>query len=194
MKYSDNALIIFMVYKVSKIITNAHHKFPEHQVLPQEKMDTPIGKYNPVWPLARPFWQDCFMFCFFCTLARFSCWSLFTLMLTFPFAHGIVVNSMSKYLPVFSKVVYRKQRQCCVTCGEQGSVSLPCGHGLQCDSCSTSTECPLCPEQTLEQQLSWPYHQLGPPQIPDQSVLIAQKPALDLNRHSKLCRGHFIMW
>uniref|UniRef100_A0A3Q0T060 Unk zinc finger n=1 Tax=Amphilophus citrinellus TaxID=61819 RepID=A0A3Q0T060_AMPCI len=55
---------------------------------------------------------------------------------------------------VFTKVVYRKQRQCCVTCGEQGSVSLPCGHGLQCESCSTSTECPLCPEQSLEQQLS----------------------------------------
>lgn len=54
----------------------------------------------------------------------------------------------------FFKVVYRKQRQCCVTCGEQGSVSLTCGHGLQCESCSASTECPLCPEQTQEQQLS----------------------------------------
>ncbi|XP_037610564.1 RING finger protein unkempt homolog [Sebastes umbrosus] len=57
-------------------------------------------------------------------------------------------------LHAVEQVVYRKQRQCCVTCGEQGSVSLPCGHGLQCESCSTSTECPLCPEQTLEQQLS----------------------------------------
>ncbi|XP_012719553.2 RING finger protein unkempt homolog isoform X1 [Fundulus heteroclitus] len=55
-------------------------------------------------------------------------------------------------LHAVEQVVYRKQRQCCVTCGEQGSASLPCGHGLQCDSCSTSTECPLCPEQTAEQQ------------------------------------------
>ncbi|CAG02571.1 unnamed protein product, partial [Tetraodon nigroviridis] len=47
-------------------------------------------------------------------------------------------------LQAVEQVVYRKQRQCCVTCGEQGSVSLPCGHGLQCDSCSKSTECPLC--------------------------------------------------
>ncbi|TWW81667.1 RING finger protein unkempt -like protein [Takifugu flavidus] len=58
-------------------------------------------------------------------------------------------------LQAVEQVVYRKQRrQCCVTCGEQGSVSLPCGHGLQCDSCSTATECPLCSEQTLEQPLS----------------------------------------
>uniref|UniRef100_A0A674ERF4 Unk zinc finger n=1 Tax=Salmo trutta TaxID=8032 RepID=A0A674ERF4_SALTR len=49
------------------------------------------------------------------------------------------------------QVVYRKQCQCCVTCGEQGSVSLPCGHGLLCDSCTSSTECPLCPEQNLDQ-------------------------------------------
>lgn len=48
------------------------------------------------------------------------------------------------------QVVYRKQRRCCVTCGEQGSLTLPCGHGLQCESCSASTECPLCPEQTPE--------------------------------------------
>uniref|UniRef100_A0A8C8JBB1 C3H1-type domain-containing protein n=1 Tax=Oncorhynchus tshawytscha TaxID=74940 RepID=A0A8C8JBB1_ONCTS len=47
-------------------------------------------------------------------------------------------------LHTVEKVVYRKQRQCCVLCGGQGSVS-----GLQCDSCSA--ECPLCPEQTLEQ-------------------------------------------
>lgn len=60
----------------------------------------------------------------------------------------------SKRFGVFAQVVYRKQRQCCVTCGEQGSVSLPCGHGLQCESCSSSTECPLCPDQTLQQQLS----------------------------------------
>uniref|UniRef100_A0A3B4WFH6 Unk zinc finger n=1 Tax=Seriola lalandi dorsalis TaxID=1841481 RepID=A0A3B4WFH6_SERLL len=57
-------------------------------------------------------------------------------------------------LHAVEQVVYRKQRQCCVTCGEPGSVSLPCGHGLQCESCSSSTECPLCPEQTLDQQLS----------------------------------------
>uniref|UniRef100_A0A3B4UE94 Unk zinc finger n=1 Tax=Seriola dumerili TaxID=41447 RepID=A0A3B4UE94_SERDU len=57
-------------------------------------------------------------------------------------------------LHAVEQVVYRKQRQCCVTCGEPGSVSLPCGHGLQCETCSSSTECPLCPEQTLDQQLS----------------------------------------
>ncbi|XP_029384117.1 RING finger protein unkempt homolog [Echeneis naucrates] len=57
-------------------------------------------------------------------------------------------------LHAVEQVVYRKQRQCCVTCGKPGSVSLSCGHGLQCENCSTSTECPLCPEQTREQQLS----------------------------------------
>ncbi|XP_028988996.1 RING finger protein unkempt homolog isoform X1 [Betta splendens] len=57
-------------------------------------------------------------------------------------------------LHAVEQVVYRKQRQCCVTCGEHGSVTLPCGHGLQCESCSSSTECPLCSEQTLQQQLS----------------------------------------
>uniref|UniRef100_A0A3Q3EBG1 Unk zinc finger n=1 Tax=Hippocampus comes TaxID=109280 RepID=A0A3Q3EBG1_HIPCM len=55
-------------------------------------------------------------------------------------------------LHTVEQVVYKKQRQCCVSCGEQGSVSLPCGHGLHCESCSTSTECPRCPEQTLEQK------------------------------------------
>uniref|UniRef100_A0A3P8WXR2 Unk zinc finger n=1 Tax=Cynoglossus semilaevis TaxID=244447 RepID=A0A3P8WXR2_CYNSE len=57
-------------------------------------------------------------------------------------------------LRAVEQVVYRKQRQCCVTCGESGSSSLPCGHGLQCESCSTSPECPLCSEQSLDQQLS----------------------------------------
>uniref|UniRef100_A0A8C7FSU6 Unk zinc finger n=1 Tax=Oncorhynchus kisutch TaxID=8019 RepID=A0A8C7FSU6_ONCKI len=52
-------------------------------------------------------------------------------------------------LHTVEQVVYRKQRQCCVLCGGQGSVSEPCRHGLQCDSCSA--ECPLCPEQTLDQ-------------------------------------------
>ncbi|KAF7642747.1 hypothetical protein LDENG_00251390 [Lucifuga dentata] len=55
-------------------------------------------------------------------------------------------------LHAVEQVVYRKQRQSCVTCGEQASVSLRCGHGLQCDSCSASTECPLCPERTADQQ------------------------------------------
>ncbi|XP_037547123.1 RING finger protein unkempt homolog [Nematolebias whitei] len=57
-------------------------------------------------------------------------------------------------LHAVEQVVYRKQRRCCVTCGEPGSVSLPCGHGLQCDGCSASTKCPLCPEQTPKLQLS----------------------------------------
>ncbi|XP_077358557.1 RING finger protein unkempt homolog isoform X1 [Festucalex cinctus] len=55
-------------------------------------------------------------------------------------------------LQTVEQVLYKKQRQSCVSCGEQGSVSLPCGHGLHCESCSTSAECPLCPEQTLEQK------------------------------------------
>lgn len=84
------------------------------------------------------------------------------------------------------QVVYRKQRQCCVTCGEQGSVSLPCGHGLQCDSCSTSTECSLCSEQTLEQPLSWLHHQLGPKLIPPHRVRDSQTPAFHLNRYLTL--------
>uniref|UniRef100_A0A3P8Z7U4 C3H1-type domain-containing protein n=1 Tax=Esox lucius TaxID=8010 RepID=A0A3P8Z7U4_ESOLU len=53
-------------------------------------------------------------------------------------------------LHAVEQVVYRKQRQGCVTCGEQGSISLPCGHGLQCDGCSGSSECPLCPEHNLD--------------------------------------------
>lgn len=81
------------------------------------------------------------------------------------------------------QVVYRKQRQCCVTCGEQGSVSLPCGHGLQCDSCSTATECPLCSEHTLEQPLSWLHHPLGPQPIPPHQVWDSQIPAFHLNRY-----------
>ncbi|KAK7918944.1 hypothetical protein WMY93_010228 [Mugilogobius chulae] len=62
-------------------------------------------------------------------------------------------------LHAVEQVVYRKQRQCCVTCGEQGSLSLPCGHGLQCESCSSSTECPMCPEHKQEQK-----QQQQPPQ------------------------------
>ncbi|KAJ3608075.1 hypothetical protein NHX12_025125 [Muraenolepis orangiensis] len=57
-------------------------------------------------------------------------------------------------LQAVEQVVYRKQRQCCVSCGGPGALSLSCGHGLQCDSCSASGECPLCPEQTPDQQLS----------------------------------------
>ncbi|XP_033936018.1 RING finger protein unkempt homolog [Pseudochaenichthys georgianus] len=57
-------------------------------------------------------------------------------------------------LQAVEQVVYRKQRHCCVTCGDPGSVSLICGHGLQCERCSSSAECPLCPKQTLDQQLS----------------------------------------
>ncbi|XP_033840405.1 RING finger protein unkempt homolog [Periophthalmus magnuspinnatus] len=62
-------------------------------------------------------------------------------------------------LHAVEQVVYRKQRQCCVSCGEPGSQSLPCGHGLQCESCSSSTECPMCPEHKQEQK-----QQQQPPQ------------------------------
>lgn len=55
-------------------------------------------------------------------------------------------------LHAVEQVVYR--RQCCVSCGDQGSSSLPCGHGLQCDDCSSSTECPHCSEQQTLDQLS----------------------------------------
>ncbi|CAB1338176.1 unnamed protein product [Coregonus sp. 'balchen'] len=61
-----------------------------------------------------------------------------------------VLSLQAQLCTCLHTVVYRKQCQCCVTCGEQGSVSLPCGHGLLCDSCTSSTECPLCPEQTLD--------------------------------------------
>lgn len=55
-------------------------------------------------------------------------------------------------LHAVEQVVYRKQRQSCVSCGGPGSLSLPCGHGLQCDGCSSSSQCPLCPEHKPEQQ------------------------------------------
>uniref|UniRef100_A0A8C6WH13 Unk zinc finger n=1 Tax=Neogobius melanostomus TaxID=47308 RepID=A0A8C6WH13_9GOBI len=55
-------------------------------------------------------------------------------------------------LHAVEQVVYRKQRQSCVSCGGPGSLSLPCGHGLQCEGCSASAQCPLCPEHKQEQQ------------------------------------------
>ncbi|KAM6951473.1 RING finger protein unkempt homolog [Aplochiton taeniatus] len=61
---------------------------------------------------------------------------------------------LSTCLHTVEQVVYRKQRQCCVSCGEQASVSLSCGHGLQCDGCSSSSKCPLCQDQTPVQQFS----------------------------------------
>uniref|UniRef100_A0AAY3ZXR8 C3H1-type domain-containing protein n=1 Tax=Denticeps clupeoides TaxID=299321 RepID=A0AAY3ZXR8_9TELE len=42
------------------------------------------------------------------------------------------------------QAVFRKQRMYCVSCGELGSVTLPCQHGLQCEACAGSQECPLC--------------------------------------------------
>ncbi|TRY60315.1 hypothetical protein DNTS_013650 [Danionella cerebrum] len=44
------------------------------------------------------------------------------------------------------QAVFRKQRLYCVSCDELGSVTLPCQHGLHCERCATSTECPLCSE------------------------------------------------
>ncbi|XP_062388370.1 RING finger protein unkempt homolog isoform X1 [Sardina pilchardus] len=49
------------------------------------------------------------------------------------------------------QAVYRKQRVLCVSCGEAGTVSLPCQHGLHCDACAGSRECPLCAEQQQQQ-------------------------------------------
>ncbi|KAL2101845.1 hypothetical protein ACEWY4_003606 [Coilia grayii] len=62
-----------------------------------------------------------------------------------------------------AQAVYRKQRVFCVSCGEAGSVSLPCQHGLQCDACASSRECPLCTEQhTHQQQQQQPSQGLPP--------------------------------
>uniref|UniRef100_A0A673XR74 Unk zinc finger n=1 Tax=Salmo trutta TaxID=8032 RepID=A0A673XR74_SALTR len=80
----------------------------------------------------------------FCVCLFFFSFSPF-----FPLSPSFLLSpSFSPVSPPI-QVVYRKQRQCCVMCGGQGSVSQPCRHGLQCDSCSA--ECPLCPEQTLHQ-------------------------------------------
>uniref|UniRef100_A0A673JVL0 RING finger protein unkempt homolog n=1 Tax=Sinocyclocheilus rhinocerous TaxID=307959 RepID=A0A673JVL0_9TELE len=53
-------------------------------------------------------------------------------------------------LRTVEQAVFRKQRLYCVSCDEMGSVTLPCQHGLHCERCAASTECPLCTEhQTL---------------------------------------------
>lgn len=49
-------------------------------------------------------------------------------------------------LRTVEQAVFRKQRLYCVSCDELGSVTLPCQHGLHCERCATSTECPLCTE------------------------------------------------
>ncbi|XP_063075575.1 RING finger protein unkempt homolog [Engraulis encrasicolus] len=43
-----------------------------------------------------------------------------------------------------AQALYRKQRVLCVCCGEAASVSMACQHGLQCEGCAASRECPLC--------------------------------------------------
>uniref|UniRef100_A0A8C1FED1 Unk zinc finger n=1 Tax=Cyprinus carpio carpio TaxID=630221 RepID=A0A8C1FED1_CYPCA len=54
-------------------------------------------------------------------------------------------------LRTVEQAVFRNQRLYCVSCDEMGSVTLPCQHGLHCERCAASTECPLCTEhqQTL---------------------------------------------
>ncbi|XP_026879047.2 RING finger protein unkempt homolog [Electrophorus electricus] len=47
-------------------------------------------------------------------------------------------------LRMVEQAVYRKQRLCCVSCEELGSVALPCQHGVCCERCATSAECPVC--------------------------------------------------
>uniref|UniRef100_A0A8C1HIN8 Unk zinc finger n=1 Tax=Cyprinus carpio carpio TaxID=630221 RepID=A0A8C1HIN8_CYPCA len=49
-------------------------------------------------------------------------------------------------LRTVEQAVFRKQRLYCVSCDEMGSVTLPCQHGLHCERCAASTECPLCTE------------------------------------------------
>uniref|UniRef100_A0A8C5BT53 C3H1-type domain-containing protein n=1 Tax=Gadus morhua TaxID=8049 RepID=A0A8C5BT53_GADMO len=57
-------------------------------------------------------------------------------------------------LHTVEQALFRRQRPCCVSCGGPGAVPLPCAHGLQCDGCSGSAPCPLCPKQSPDQQLS----------------------------------------
>ncbi|XP_056433598.1 RING finger protein unkempt homolog [Gadus chalcogrammus] len=57
-------------------------------------------------------------------------------------------------LHTVEQALFRRQRPCCVSCGGPGAVHLPCAHGLQCDGCSGSAPCPLCPKQSPDQQLS----------------------------------------
>ncbi|XP_049320268.1 RING finger protein unkempt homolog [Astyanax mexicanus] len=54
------------------------------------------------------------------------------------------------------QAVYRKQRLCCVSCEELGSVALPCQHGVCCERCAGSAECPVCSkhQQNLNLQQS----------------------------------------
>ncbi|XP_018617116.2 RING finger protein unkempt homolog [Scleropages formosus] len=49
-------------------------------------------------------------------------------------------------LRTVEQVVLRKQRLCCVVCGELGSVTMACQHGLVCEGCAGSAECPTCSE------------------------------------------------
>nr|XP_023692642.1 RING finger protein unkempt homolog isoform X2 [Paramormyrops kingsleyae] len=49
-------------------------------------------------------------------------------------------------LRTVEQAVFRKQRLCCAVCGELGSVTLPCQHGLLCEGCASSSECPACAE------------------------------------------------
>ncbi|XP_048869247.1 RING finger protein unkempt homolog isoform X2 [Brienomyrus brachyistius] len=49
-------------------------------------------------------------------------------------------------LHTVEQAVFRKQRLCCAICGELGSVTLPCQHGLLCEGCASSSECPACAE------------------------------------------------
>ncbi|XP_030631114.1 RING finger protein unkempt homolog [Chanos chanos] len=57
-------------------------------------------------------------------------------------------------LRTVEQAVFRKQHLCCVSCDEVGSVTLPCQHGLQCERCAGSSECPLCTEH--QQSLGLP--------------------------------------
>ncbi|KAL7856689.1 hypothetical protein SRHO_G00155880 [Serrasalmus rhombeus] len=57
-------------------------------------------------------------------------------------------------LRTVEQAVYRKQRLCCVSCEELGSVALPCQHGVCCERCVASVECPVCSEH--QQSLNLP--------------------------------------
>ncbi|XP_051959554.1 RING finger protein unkempt homolog isoform X1 [Xyrauchen texanus] len=57
-------------------------------------------------------------------------------------------------LRTVEQAVFRKQRLYCISCDKMGSLTLPCQHGLHCERCAASTECPLCTEH--QQSLTIP--------------------------------------
>ncbi|XP_027016230.2 RING finger protein unkempt homolog isoform X1 [Tachysurus fulvidraco] len=57
-------------------------------------------------------------------------------------------------LRTVEQAVYRKQRLCCMSCEDLGSVASPCQHGVFCERCASSAKCPVCSER--QQSLNLP--------------------------------------